>query len=115
MAYISKVKLPNNSSYDLKDSGAHWYGNCTTAAATAAKECTIEGFAREAGTKVVITFTYANSAASPTLSINEETAAPLALMNGNVALWDDGETCEFIFDGTNWNLINYGKVEVIRL
>lgn len=115
MSYLSKIVLPNNTEYDLKDRAAHWYGVVDTAAAEAIKEVSIENFVLITGTKITLTFEYANSASNPSLSINEATAIPFALINDNAALWNDGETCEFIYDGTAWNLINYDKVEVIRL
>ena len=61
------------------------------------------------------TFVNSNSASSPVLSINNEATIPFRIINGNASLWNDGETCEFIYDGSYWNLINYDKVEVIRL
>lgn len=115
MAYISKITLPNNSEYDLKDKTAHWYGVVDTVAATAEKETTINGFVLESGSRILLTFTYVNSAAAPTLTINEGTEVPFKLINDNNVLWNEGETCEFVYDGIYWNLINYDKIEVIRL
>ena len=115
MAYISEIKLPNNSSYLLKDKAAHYYATCSTAAATATKTTTISDFNLESGVRITLTFTYGNTASSPALSINEGTAKNFLLINDNIALWNAGETCDFIYDGTNWNLVNYDKIEVIRL
>lgn len=115
MAYLSKIVLPNSSEYNLRDSGAHYYGVVDTMAAIAIKEVSVANFVLEIGARIVLKFNYANSAASPSLSINGETAVPFALINGNNMLWNSGETCEFIYDGIAWNLINYDKIEVIRL
>lgn len=115
MSYLSKIKLPNNNEYFLRDKEAHWYGTVDTAAATAAKSTTITGLTPTIGSKIILTFTYGNTAAAPTLSVNGTAAIPFYLNHGNAALWDAEETCEFIYDGTYWNLINYGKIEVIRL
>ena len=114
MAYISKIQLPDGSIYDIKGATTY-YATCSTAAATATKEITLSNFTLETGTRIIVTFTYENTAAAPSLSINEATAVSFYLNRGNAALWDAGETCEFIYDGTYWNLINYGKIEVIRL
>ena len=115
MAYISKVVLPNSNEYDLRDKGAHWYGEVNTNADVASKQTTISGFTLENGAKIILTFVNSNSASSPVLSINNEATIPFRIINDNVSLWNDGETCEFIYDGSYWNLINYDKVEVIRL
>ncbi len=60
---IDKLNIPNIT---------NWYGTCATAAATAKKESTIDGFPTTltTGLRVNIKFTYANGVASPTLSIN---------------------------------------------
>ena len=74
MADISKIKTLDGTTYDLKDATARkglLYGTCSTAAETAAKTVTIDGISElTAGLTVAIKFTYANSAASPTLKIN---------------------------------------------
>ena len=115
MSYISQVTLPNNSSYYLKDKELHYYCACATAANTAEKTVTISDFALVTGVRIIVKFTYGNTAAAPSLSINSGTAVSFYLNEGNVALWEDGETVEFIYDGTYWNMINYDKIEVIRL
>lgn len=115
MSYISQITLPNNSSYYLKDKELHYYTSCSTAADTATKSVTISGFTLVEGVKVTIAFTYANTAAAPSLSINSGTAVSFYLNKDNITLWEDGETVEFIYDGTYWNIINYDKIEVIRL
>lgn len=115
MAYISEIKLPNNSTYVVKDRAAHYYATCTTAAATVTKEATITNFVLEEGARITLTFTYGNSAAAPTLSINNDTAKSFVLMNDNIYLWNNGETCDFIYNGTGWVMVNYDKIEVVRL
>lgn len=111
MAYISEVKLPNNSSYKLKDATLHYYAVCGTVAATATKSITLANFTLETNTRITITFTYANTASSPALSINEGNAISFATNTE----WNDGDTLDFIYDGTNWVPINYNRIEVIRL
>ena len=41
MSDISQIKLPNNDTYDIKDTGRPAIGVCETAAATAEKVITI--------------------------------------------------------------------------
>ena len=115
MSYISKVTLPNNNSYDLKDKLANVWAICSTVDDTAQKEITISNFDLVVGTTIHVTFLEANTAASPTLKINSLTAAPIKLINNNLSPWDDGETVSFTWDGTYWNLNDYGKIEVVRL
>lgn len=111
-----------------------FYGTCTTAAGTAAKTCTnCIGFTADslvAGTVIMIKFTAANSAANPTLNINN-TGAQSLMQYGTTALagtaattgWQAGAVVMFIYDGTNWirdqayNTVNsnnrdpgYGKI-----
>ena len=45
-------------------------GTCSTAAATAAKNVTVNGFTLREGAVVIVTFANTNTAASPTLNVN---------------------------------------------
>ena len=115
MSYISKITLPTNVSYDLKDKLANIWATCSTADDTAQKTVTISDFDLVTGMTIHITFDEANSAASPTLKINDLTAAPIRLVNDNLSPWDDGETVALTWDGTYWNINDYSKIEVVRL
>ena len=53
------------------------YGSCSTAAGTAQKDVTIKGFKRTTGAQCIVYFSNTNSAASPTLKINSETAGSI--------------------------------------
>lgn len=78
---------------------------CGTSAATAAKAVSASKFVLMEGGSVKIKFTYANSAASPTLAIGTTAAKPI-IYNGAEAnasnSWEAGEVVEFYYDGTNW-------------
>lgn len=129
-AKIKKIKL-GATTYDLCDADAlhshqaikqdgiigatvNRYGTCTTAAATAAKAVSITAgtFKLEAGARVVVKFSYKNTANTPTLNVNI-TGAKAIYHNGaqittgsNKALL--AGTVEFVYDGTQWQLIgNY--------
>ena len=91
------------------------YGVCETAAATAAKTATISNFELVEGVTIKIAFTNTNSASAPTLQINSTAAKPIYLSKGNISLWDAGEIVTFTYNGTNWIINDYGKVEVVRL
>lgn len=115
MSFISSITLPDTNTYDFKDKLANIYAVCSTAAATAQKEVTIADFTLVEGMTIHITFSYGNTAASPTLKINSLAAAPFKIEFDNVCLWDDGETVALSWDGTYWRVNNYNKVEVVRL
>ena len=51
-----------------------YYGTCATAAGTAAKVVTCDGYKLKPGNLISILFTVANTAATPTLNINSTTA-----------------------------------------
>lgn len=87
-----------------------YYGECSTAAATAAKVVTVDdSFTLVEGAQVTIKFTNANSVASPTLNVNSTGAKPL-YQRGTTAIststtttgWAAGAIQTFTYDGTGW-------------
>ncbi|MDD3029885.1 MAG: tail fiber protein [Alphaproteobacteria bacterium] len=85
------------------------YGTCPTAAATAAKTVAISNFVLSAGVMVAVKFSSANTAGAPTLNVNS-TGAKAIFYNGaaaaSSAIYDSGKVYLFIYDGTNWVLLN---------
>lgn len=84
------------------------YGTCDTAAATAAKTVTVDDFVLEAQARVTVKFTYANSAASPTLNVNGSGAKEIRWRGAalpSTQYWADGQVIDFVYDGTYWNMI----------
>lgn len=90
------------------------FGTCSTAAGTAAKTVNITTgtFALEAGARVTVKFTNANTANTPTLNVNSKGAKNIfhkgaqITSGGNKALL--AGTVDFVYDGTQWHLIgNY--------
>lgn len=83
-------------------------GTCSTASATAEKAVTLSGFTLATGSTIEVTFTNANTAASPTLNVNSTGAkaiyneAGTAVSATNPAYFPAGSTVEFIYNGTNW-------------
>lgn len=59
------------------DSDRTNYGTCSTAASTAAKTAACTGFALINGAEITVKFTITNTAASPTLNINNTGAKPI--------------------------------------
>lgn len=87
-----------------------YYATCPTAAATAAKVATITptmSFSLVTGARVIVKFTYAIGVASATLNVNS-TGAKAIYYNGSALganLTDAGGTYEFVYNGTQWELI----------
>lgn len=88
--------------------GKMLYGACNTAGATAAKvtASNIAGFSLYAGVTVAIKFTYANTAAAPTLNVNGTGAKQIRLNGANSAYWIAGATVALVYDGTYWQVCN---------
>lgn len=89
--------------------GTSYYATCSTPAATAAKVATISGqtFNLITGARVIVKFTYANSAASSTLDVNETGAKPIYYNGAAIgkSVTDANGTYEFVYNGTQWELI----------
>ena len=90
------------------------YGACSTAAGTAAKTVSITTgtFSLEAGASVKVKFANANTADSPTLSVNSSTAKNIFHNGAQITTGLNkgllAGVCEFIYDGTQWHLVgNY--------
>jgi len=116
MADISQIKLPDNVTYDIKDSVARTnipYLTCATAGGTAAKTTTlVRGkFTTDdlvAGAQVLVKFTNANTVANPTLSVNGTTAKSIkrygttAPSTSATSSWNANEVVLLVYDGTYW-------------
>ena len=123
--------LPSTTNtYNLGNSSKKWniyansinglpqilYGTCATEASTAAKVVSnINGFSLTSGVTIHVTFTYANSATSPTLNVNSTGAKSIILNNDNISPWDAGDTVTLTFYDDTWLINDYGKVEVVIL
>ena len=92
-------------------------GSCPTEAGTAAKVATVgSGFALASDACVAITFSVANTAASPTLNVNGTGAKAIRLNGAAYAFWVAGATVQFVYDGTFWQVCNtplYGSTATI--
>lgn len=94
----------------------HRYGECSTAAGTAAKTVTLSdsmSFTLAAGASVFVKFTNANSVASPTLAVNGTTAKAI-MRYGTTApstsaktSWQAGSVVHLVYDGTYWQMVNW--------
>lgn len=105
---LASTATPN----DALDVLASHYGTCSTAAATAAKVVTLSGFKLATGAVIAVKFTYANTAASPTLNVNGTGAKSIAVYGSTAAgsgAWSAGEVVMFVYDGTRW-VMNSGTI-----
>ena len=90
------------------------YCTCATAAATKAKvaTCSVGQFTLTKGQKAVVKFSYANTVASPTLNIGS-TGAKSIYWNGKVLpstqYWEAGAVLEFVYNGSQFDLIGIAK------
>lgn len=83
------------------------YAECSTAAATAAKEVSLTGFSLVTGAKIMVKFTATNTAASPTLNVNG-TGAKAVMYRGaaiSAGCLAANRVYEFVYDGTDWELV----------
>ena len=87
------------------------YGACSVAAGTAAKTVSVTTgtFSLEAGARVAVKFNNANTANSPTLNVNSTGAKNIFHKGVQITSGENKNllagTVEFIYDGTQWNLI----------
>ena len=88
-------------------------GTCSTAAATAAKTCSVTGFSLYTGVCVTVKFTYANTAANPKLNISS-TGAKSIYVNGSAMTsayyWVAGASVMFVYDGSRWVVADSGAL-----
>lgn len=103
MANISTIKIGTTSF------AARPYGTCATSASAVAKVVSCTDFSElYNGASVIVRFTYANSASTPTLNVNS-TGAKTIRWNGanfpSTQNWTAGAVIEFVYDGTYWNMM----------
>lgn len=96
----------------MLDQYGAWYGTCTTAASTAAKEVTCPGFTLVTGSTISVFFAYGSQYDGQiTLNVNS-TGAKNVMDNGQYAsgqlrcAWDSNQLITFVYTGTNWNMIS---------
>lgn len=121
MADISQIKLPDNNTYNFKDTLARgvkmYYGLCTSAADTSAKVVTVgadQDFKLTVGALLMVKFTKSNTASNVTLNVNSTGAKSIyynkavytststivcGLANGHIV---------YMFGGTNWIWVGHG-------
>lgn len=107
---VSNAASAQSTANTANARATYHYGTCSTAAATAAKVVTCSNFpALYTGATVWVKFTYANSAASPTLNVNSKGAKAIyaygaALTASSAYNWVAGALVQFIYNGSQWVL-----------
>ena len=99
--------MPNGQEYEFV--GKHWYGMCTTAAATQIKSVTITGFTSADlvdGTQVTILFSYAQTY-NGVLKLNVSNTGAKSIV-GDVKQyeWNASETITFLYANNVWYIID---------
>ena len=118
--YITQITDTGGTTHDIAEGvdTRIFRATCSTAAATAAKVATLDdstNFSLTAGVRVAVTFTYGNSAATPTLRVDGATtgtAKTIAIPSSVTAYttgsgttyntWGAYETVLFTYTGTYW-------------
>jgi len=119
--YIDQITDTAGTTHDISESDSTriFRATCSTAAATAAKVATLDtsnrNFSLTTGVRVAVTFTYGNSADTPTLRVDGSTtgtaktigtptaSATIAIGGGtSYNTWGPYETVIFTYDGTYW-------------
>ena len=104
---ISKITV-DSSTHALRP-----YGECATAAATAAKVVTCTDFTElYTGATILVNFTSANSASAPTLDVNG-TGAKNVILSGSIPVTALSGLCEFVYNGTGWVVLSTGRVAAL--
>ena len=83
------------------------YGSCSTAAATVEKIVSLTGFTLATGAEVTVRFTVTNTAASPTLNVNNTGAKPIVYRNAAISAGylAANRIYKFVYDGSQYELI----------
>jgi len=118
-AQATKISNALTSHQTIKQDGVtgatvNRYGTCDSSSGTAAKSVyiTTGTFALEAGARVTVKFTNANTASNPTLNVNGKGAKNIYHNGSQIAAAANihllAGICDFVYDGTRWHLVgNY--------
>lgn len=104
---ISKITV-DSSTHALRP-----YGECSTAAATAAKVVTCTDFTElYTGATILVNFSSANTASAPTLDVNG-TGAKSVISSGSIPVTALSGQCEFVYNGTGWVVLSTGRIAAL--
>lgn len=104
---LAAAKTVDGMSFDGSGNITH-YILCGTAAATAAKTTTKEGFVLSEGAELIVKFSYTNTAATPTLNVQSTGAKQIRYKGAALpfaGILDNARYHHFYYDGTYWELV----------
>lgn len=110
---ISTITMGDDT-FNLKDfrNAGVFYGTCATAAGTQAKVVTCANFVLANGAILFVKFTYGQTFnGAPTLNVNSTGAKPVKSVGTTDSVrysWLAGEVVGFVYDGTNFVMIEGG-------
>lgn len=100
----------------LSNTGSYFYGECTTAATTTAKEVSIPSITElKAGQVILVKPTNTADGAGMTLKLNNFTAYTVLYCGASITTSTDSIVMQantpswFVFDGTYWRFAGYGR------
>lgn len=103
-----------DNAVDITNAKIFQYGECRTAAATAAKTVTVNGtFTLAAGAVIFVKFANSNTATGATLNVNSTGAKPIyrygtTSPGTNVpSTWKSGSVVALGYDGTAWQMVGW--------
>lgn len=106
---LDALTMPDGNDYVVDQRGKTFFGYCSTAAATAAKTVSIDGFTSENlvnGTKITVYFNYGNSATGVSLNINSTGSCGLGWQWSQLAFLPKYSCVDLIFDGEDgWSVV----------
>ena len=107
MSYVGKVSAAGDDHFVASTA----YGTCATAAGTAAKVVVMDDFdTLLTGVTIHVLFQNSNTAASPTLNVNNTGAKPIYISGVTspgltaIASWDANSVVSFTYDGEAWRM-----------
>lgn len=103
---IEGTLTPDDIDYDFEKP---YFGICETAAATATKVVTCDGFVLKKGALIAVQFTYANTGSSPSMNVNGTGAIAICGINGTYVstnMWVANQVVHFVYNGTWWIALN---------
>lgn len=125
MPIISKVTLPDNTTYDLTDGRGMFVGQCSTTAATQIKDVSVsadQNFVLRIGAVIAVKFTYSNTYKSTTsapckMNVNGTGAKNIYWVNtatpdnttSTIAFGKAGYYHFYLYDGSNWVWVGYSN------
>ena len=95
-----------------------WYGQCNTAANTAAKVVSCQGFNLATGALIAVKFTNENTANYPTLNVNSTGAKSIyghsnyPPVGTGTGVWKRNEVKLFVYDGTYFRIVGTSALEL---